>query len=75
MPRKYIEPRNTTGWAHLLTEYAWSQRPPLTIGQLAIRAGVRKQTVYNWINGDRRPPKRCRPPSWHLYACHPAPRP
>jgi hypothetical protein len=38
-----------TPLARLLSEYAWSRRPPLTIGQLAIKAGVSRAAMYNWV--------------------------
>jgi transcriptional regulator with XRE-family HTH domain len=36
--------------ADLLTEYCWSQRPPLTFADLAAFLGRPKTTIYSWIN-------------------------
>jgi hypothetical protein len=38
----------STPLGQLILDYCWSQRPPLTVGQLAVRLGYNKQTVYNW---------------------------
>src|SRR5260221_999431 len=35
---------------HLLQEWMWSQRPPLTNGQMAYKLGVSVQAVWNWLN-------------------------
>jgi hypothetical protein len=42
-------------FAQLLFDWMWSQRPPLSIGQLATRLGLSKQTVYNWTGRDELP--------------------
>jgi hypothetical protein len=38
-----------TPLARLLAEYAWSQRPPMSIGQMAIKAGLSRATMYSWV--------------------------
>jgi hypothetical protein len=38
-----------TALARVLTEYAWSRRPPLSVGQMAVKAGVSRGSMYAWI--------------------------
>lgn len=49
MPR-YRAPENPTPFARVLLDYMWSQRPPLSAGQLAVKLGnISRQTVHNWL--------------------------
>jgi transcriptional regulator with XRE-family HTH domain len=48
MPR-YADNPNAGKLARLLLDYMWSQRPPLTYGQLAVKLGENRSSVYNWV--------------------------
>ena len=39
----------------LLTDYMWSFKPNLSVGQLAVRTGIPKQTIWGWIREGRTP--------------------
>lgn len=49
-----------TPFGRVLIDYMWNQRdpmePPLTTGQLAVRVGVQRSTISNWISGRFVPP-------------------
>lgn len=59
MPR-IAEPTALTPFAMVLTNYMWNKRPPnrqpLTTPQLAVRLGVPRQSVNNWIYKGNVPP-------------------
>jgi transcriptional regulator with XRE-family HTH domain len=37
-------------FAQILVRYMWEARPPLNPNQLAVRAGVRRQVLSQWLN-------------------------
>lgn len=48
MPR-YTEPESATPFGKVLVDYMWSRRPPVGAVQLAVRLGIPKQSVTNWV--------------------------
>lgn len=59
MPR-FAEPTEMTPFALVLTDYMWNKRPgnrpPMNTPQLAVRLGVPRQSVNNWIYKGNVPP-------------------
>ena len=53
MPRYAELPEAMTPFGQVLTDYMWNRRPPnrppLTTSQLAVRLGIPRQSVNNWI--------------------------
>lgn len=47
-PDSVPEPKSE--FAKLLQDYMWSRRPPLNPHKLAVKLGIGRQTVYNWLN-------------------------
>ena len=60
MPQYTEPPENVTPFAQVLIDYMWNRRPrnrpPMTYTQLAVRLGVPKQSISNWILRGSVPP-------------------
>lgn len=60
MPQYTEPPQHMTPFAQVLVDYMWNKRPrnspPLSYSQLAIRLGIPKQSVSNWILRGSVPP-------------------
>src|SRR5262249_1851426 len=47
-----------TAFAEFLQLWMWEHRPPLRVGQLAIRTGIHAQTIHSWFNNGSIPNPR-----------------
>ncbi len=60
MPHYTQPPEKMTPFAQLLVDYMWNKRPrnspPLSYSQLAVRLGIPKQSISNWILRGSVPP-------------------
>lgn len=51
MPKAQWKPREELSeFARLIQDYLWSQRPPMTVADLANRMGISSQAIWYWIH-------------------------